>query len=149
MKKVFVTITLGVVLFATAACGSSNEPKTEIGAPLTIERETTTTSAPKKVEAPTTTTFDDSAAVSARIDELCMEGVDQITTGLDAVSEGLPSVPYVDRATAREFLATANELVDESITLMESCVSHDPIYKDYLDSLYDVQASLKDVADTL
>ncbi len=148
-KKIVVTM-IGFVAIFTAACGNGESAtKTEIGEPLVIERETTSTTSAPKVEEPTTTTTDSEASIDAHMESLCRDGVDQIMSGLPHISGGLSSLLYVDAATAREFLATANEFIDEAIELVDTCVSVTPEIASFRDSLYVVRGSLRDLSNSL
>lgn len=69
----------------------------------------------------TSTTTDDSA-----LRDICAEGMDLLNEGLTSISEGTSLLPYVDDATAREFLATAKKFVQTSKTTVSLCSSLDP-----------------------
>lgn len=97
MKKSFVAIVLGALIFATAACGTEEKSKTEIGSPLTIERtETTSMSASD-----------------------CSEVMDLVQEGLDSISDAIPTLQ--SEAEVKSYLTTAKSFINTSIESIEQC----------------------------
>jgi hypothetical protein len=160
MNKKFVAIMLGVVVFAVAGC-TADKTKTDIGTPLTVERnepsapstpvvETPTTSAPV-VEAPTTTTTDNTAALNkAALASKCSNAMDSIQEGLNALSEGSSSLPYVSKSEALSFIATAKEFISTSIGVVQRCAEFAPAEaKTFINSLRAVGTALDQAASML
>lgn len=107
MNKIAATIMVGVIgVFGIAGC--ANDSKNE---------------GPKVIVSPTPTTND----TDVRKAQLCLEAAGEISTGLEAISEGVSLLPYVSDAEAREFLATSREFVEVSIDTVQECAEYAPV----------------------
>lgn len=162
MNKKFVTIMIGVAgIIGVAGC-SADKPKTDTGTSLTTERnepsapstpvvETPTTSTPV-VEAPTTTTTtDNSAALNrAALASKCSDATNSIREGLNAISDGASSLPYVSKSEALSFIATAKEFISASIGVVQQCAEFAPAEaKSFINSLRAVGTALDETASAL
>ena len=102
----------------------------EIDEPLVIEREVTTT-----------TTYNNT---DAQIESLCNEAISNIETGLGHISDGVTSLPYVDVATANEFISAGIDFVAESLNTVELCADVMPEITVLEEPLEDLRTSMID-----